>query len=63
LNGFHFIIPKSIISILTPEELELLICGLPNIDIKDLKSNCEFDDYDKNSKVVKWLFETLEEYS
>jgi hypothetical protein len=32
LAGFHELIPPSLISIFTENELELLMCGLPDID-------------------------------
>jgi len=37
LEGFYEIIPKDLISIFNYKELELLISGLPNFDIEDLK--------------------------
>ncbi|XP_010020782.1 PREDICTED: E3 ubiquitin-protein ligase HUWE1-like, partial [Nestor notabilis] len=42
LEGFYEIIPKRLISIFTEQELELLISGLPTIDIDDLKANTEY---------------------
>lgn len=49
LEGFYEIIPKRLISIFTEQELELLISGLPTIDIDDLKSNTEYHKYQSNS--------------
>ena len=37
LEGFYEMIPKKIASILTTSELELIICGLPTVDLNDLK--------------------------
>lgn len=34
LDGFHELIPRELISIFNDKELELLICGLPDIDCK-----------------------------
>ena len=45
LEGFYDIIPKRLISIFNEQELELLISGLPNIDIEDLRSNTEYHKY------------------
>lgn len=33
LGGFHELIPKNIVSIFNSQELELMISGLPDIDI------------------------------
>uniref|UniRef100_A0A674K1Q7 HECT-type E3 ubiquitin transferase n=1 Tax=Terrapene triunguis TaxID=2587831 RepID=A0A674K1Q7_9SAUR len=53
LEGFYEIIPKRLISIFTEQELELLISGLPTIDIDDLKSNTEYHKYQSNSIQVR----------
>ena len=52
LNGFYDIIPKELISIFNEQELELLISGLPTIDIDDLKANAEYHKYTENSLQV-----------
>lgn len=49
LEGFYEIIPKRLISIFTEQELELLISGLPTIDIDDLKANTEYHKYQSSS--------------
>ena len=52
LEGFYDVIPKELISIFNEQELELLISGLPTIDIDDLKSNSEYHKYVENSLQV-----------
>jgi len=42
LDGFYELIPKELVSIFNFKELELLISGLPNFDIEDLKVNTEY---------------------
>lgn len=54
LEGFYEIIPKRLISIFTEQELELLISGLPTIDIDDLKANTEYHKYQGNSIQVRF---------
>lgn len=49
LDGFYDIIPKRLISIFNEQELELLISGLPNVDIEDLKANTEYHKYSASS--------------
>lgn len=53
LEGFYDIIPKRLISIFNEQELELLISGLPTIDIDDLKANTEYHKYQPNSLQVR----------
>lgn len=52
LEGFYDIIPMRLISIFNEQELELLISGLPNVDIEDLKANTEYYKYQQNSLQV-----------
>ena len=59
LEGFYAIIPKNLISIFNEQELELLISGLPDIDIEDLKANTEYHKYRPNSLQVKLKFHSL----
>ncbi|EGR27696.1 hypothetical protein IMG5_190520 [Ichthyophthirius multifiliis] len=62
LEGFHELIPHDLIEIFNSQELELIISGLPEIDIQDLKENTEYQNYTKNSKVIAWFWEVLENY-
>ena len=52
MEGFYDIIPKRLISIFNEQELELLISGLPTIDIDDLKANTEYHKYQATSLQV-----------
>ena len=52
LEGFYDVIPKELISIFNEQELELLISGLPTIDIDDLKSYTEYHKYMEHSLQV-----------
>jgi hypothetical protein len=60
LEGFHELIPPNLVSIFDSKELELMISGLPTIDIQDLKDNTDLINYDKTDNVIVWLFEVLE---
>lgn len=42
LEGFYDIIPRQWITIFNEQQLELLISGVPNIDIDDLEANSEY---------------------
>jgi hypothetical protein len=61
LSGFHDLVPKELLGqLFDDKELELLISGLPTIDLNDLKTNTEYVGYSKESVQVKWFWETLE---
>mmetsp|Transcript_18663 Transcript_18663/g.31922 ORF Transcript_18663/g.31922 Transcript_18663/m.31922 type:complete len:158 (+) Transcript_18663:739-1212(+) len=61
LKGFHDLIPKQLIKMFDHKELELMISGLPTVDIQDLRENVIYNNYSKNSPVIQWLWEILEE--
>eukprot|EP00983_Pelagomonas_calceolata_P065534 1148620-Pelagomonas_calceolata.AAC.1 len=54
---------RHLISIFNDHELELLISGLPDIDVADLRANTEYQGYNPNTPVVRWFFEVLSELS
>ncbi|KAI6651641.1 E3 ubiquitin-protein ligase HUWE1-like [Oopsacas minuta] len=62
LEGFYEIIPKKLISIFNEQELELLISGLPNIDIDDLKANTEYYKYNETSIQIQWFWRALRSF-
>lgn len=62
LGGFHDIISRDLISIFNHKELELLISGLPEFDLADLKANTQVNGYSMDSPQIIWLFEILESY-
>ncbi|KAG7422002.1 E3 ubiquitin-protein ligase TOM1-like [Fusarium oxysporum f. sp. rapae] len=62
LQGFHDIIPAELISIFNEQELELLISGLPDIDIDDWKSNTEYHNYTPSSQQIQWFWRALRSF-
>lgn len=62
LEGFNEIIPKKLISMFNEQELELLISGLPNVDIDDLAANTEYRTYTKTSPQIQWLWRALRSF-
>ena len=56
LQGFFFVIPKEIISILSADELELMVCGIPYIDIQEWQDFTEYrGEFSKNHQVIIWF--------
>ena len=60
-EGFWEVVPPYLIAMFNEKELELLISGLPDIDIDDLRANTEYSGYTAASQVVQWLWEVLKE--
>ncbi|KAK1417994.1 hypothetical protein QVD17_27130 [Tagetes erecta] len=63
LDGFNELIPRDLISIFNDKELELLISGLPEIDLDDLKANTEYTGYTIGSSVVVWFWEVVKAFN
>ncbi|XP_062194138.1 E3 ubiquitin-protein ligase UPL1-like isoform X2 [Phragmites australis] len=63
LEGFTELVPRELISLFNDKELELLINGLPEIDLYDLKANTEYIGYSAASPVIQWFWEVVESFS
>jgi len=63
LKGLHEIVPPQLLSLFDDKELELLISGLPDIDIEDLKQNTEYHNYTPLSDQVQWFWKVLSEFT
>ncbi|KAK3304364.1 uncharacterized protein B0T15DRAFT_503638 [Chaetomium strumarium] len=62
LKGFHDIIPADLIAIFNEQELELLISGLPDIDVDDWKSNTEYHNYTAASQQIQWFWRAVRSF-
>ncbi|KAL2260001.1 hypothetical protein VTK26DRAFT_6133 [Humicola hyalothermophila] len=62
LKGFHDIIPEDLIAIFNEQELELLISGLPDIDVDDWKSNTEYHNYTAASQQIQWFWRAVRSF-
>ncbi|XP_031479304.1 E3 ubiquitin-protein ligase UPL1-like [Nymphaea colorata] len=63
MEGFNELIPRDLISIFNDKELELLISGLPEIDLDDLRANTEYSGYTVASPVIQWFWEVVQSFS
>lgn len=62
LKGFHEIIPAELVAIFNEQELELLISGLPEIDVDDWKSNTEYHNYTGASPQIQWFWRAVRSF-
>lgn len=63
LVGFYEMVPKDLIKIFDAKELELLISGLPEVDVQDLKNNTEYHNYTKDTPVIQWFWQIIEQFN
>jgi E3 ubiquitin-protein ligase HUWE1 len=59
LAGFYELVSPELIAIFTPRELELLISGLPDIDVHDLKKNTDYSGWKATDKEIEWFWNIL----
>ena len=62
LEGFHDIIPATLIQIFNEQELELLISGLPDIDIDEWKANTVYEGYTLSSPQIQWFWRAVRSF-
>ncbi|KAI9760741.1 MAG: GTPase-activating protein [Chaenotheca gracillima] len=62
LKGFHDIVPAELVSIFNEQELELLISGLPDIDVDDWKNNTEYHNYSASSAQIQWFWRAVRSF-
>ena len=62
--GFFDVIPEPLMTVFDFQELELLMCGLPTIDIEDWQDNTlytgEYDGTNGDNKWCHWFWEIVE---
>lgn len=63
LSGFFSIIPPDLIAMFKPSELELLLCGLAEIDINDLYNHTKYHGYRQNDPTVLFFWQALHEFN
>jgi E3 ubiquitin-protein ligase HUWE1 len=57
------LVPAELISIFDAQELELLISGLPNVDIDDLRANTEYHGYKPTDPQIEYFWNILNRLS
>jgi hypothetical protein len=66
LLGFFDVIPESLLTIFDFQELELLMCGLPVIDIDDWMKHTTYQGYfemeGEKTKTCQWFWEVVREF-
>uniref|UniRef100_A0A8K9UXB1 E3 ubiquitin-protein ligase n=1 Tax=Oncorhynchus mykiss TaxID=8022 RepID=A0A8K9UXB1_ONCMY len=58
--GFYELIPQDLIKIFDENELELLMCGLGDVDVNDWRENTKYKNgYCPNQPVILWFWKTV----
>jgi E3 ubiquitin-protein ligase HUWE1 len=62
-SGFFEVIPQASIAIFNEQEMELLTCGLPDIDIEDMRAHTEYRGYADTHPIVQWFWQVVTEFT
>ncbi|TKS74070.1 NEDD4-like E3 ubiquitin-protein ligase WWP2 [Collichthys lucidus] len=61
LDGFNEVVPLEWLRYLDEKELELMLCGMQEIDLADWQKNTIYRHYTKNSKQIQWFWQLVKE--
>ncbi|XP_077144642.1 NEDD4-like E3 ubiquitin-protein ligase WWP2 [Ranitomeya variabilis] len=61
LDGFNEVAPLEWLRYFDEKELELMLCGMQEIDLNDWQKNTIYRHYTKNSKQVQWFWQMVKE--
>ena len=62
-EGMSKVIPVPLLSLFTGYELEMMVCGSPDIPLHLLKSVATYKGVDANAPLVHWFWSVMEEFS
>ncbi|MEQ2211505.1 NEDD4-like E3 ubiquitin-protein ligase wwp2, partial [Xenoophorus captivus] len=59
LDGFNEVVPLEWLRYFDEKELELMLCGMQEIDLADWQKNTIYRHYTKNSKQIQWFWQVM----
>jgi E3 ubiquitin-protein ligase HUWE1 len=64
VGGFHTVLIAEDVQMFAPNELDLVICGIPSVDVKDLRTHCAYV-YPLSAEhyIVQWFFAIIRHWS
>ena len=62
-RGFYRVFNRDLSKILSPEELELIICGTHILDFNELKKVCRYEEYTEESQTIKDFWEIVLQFT
>uniref|UniRef100_A0A3Q2PFM6 HECT domain-containing protein n=1 Tax=Fundulus heteroclitus TaxID=8078 RepID=A0A3Q2PFM6_FUNHE len=62
-EGMSTIIPVPLLSLLTAQQLEQLVCGLPEVSVEMLKKLVRYRDITESHQLIRWFWQSLEEFT
>ncbi|OHT04984.1 hypothetical protein TRFO_27360 [Tritrichomonas foetus] len=64
VKGFHSLITKSELRMFSPSELDLIICGIPTVDVRDMRKFCKYEyPFKQDHPVVQRFFAVIRHWN
>ena len=61
--GMAEVVPMTLMSLVSPNELNDMVCGNPDFEVARLKDAVRLEGYSSSSDQIKWLWEVLEGFT
>ncbi|XP_046842240.1 NEDD4-like E3 ubiquitin-protein ligase WWP2 [Xenia sp. Carnegie-2017] len=62
LDGFNNVVPLYWLSYFDEKELELMLCGMQEVDVDDWQRNTVYRHYTRNSRQVIWFWQAVKSF-
>lgn len=62
LDGFNSVVPLEWLKYFDERELELMLCGMQEIDVEDWQRNTIYRHYTRNSKQILWFWQVCAQF-
>ena len=64
LHALYSVVPQHLLFVFDTQELELLLCGLPAIDVDDWIANTAYTgEYSATHRVIRWFWQSIRDFS
>ena len=62
-KGFYRVFDQKLSKILSPQELELIICGTQKLDFNELQKSVKYEGYTENSFTIHYFWQVIKEFN
>ncbi|XP_002738170.1 putative E3 ubiquitin-protein ligase HECTD2 [Saccoglossus kowalevskii] len=60
--GFHSVCASNALLMLKPEEVEILVCGNPNLNLEELEKVATYEGYKRHDAMIRYFWETVKSF-
>ena len=62
LDGFNEVVPLHWLQFFDERELELMLCGMQELNVNEWERNTIYRNYKRSSKQVQWFWQCMREF-